>query len=220
MPRRDSNGNPLEDPMGSAYDGGEGDIAGGPGGPYRLQSHEIKMEDTNLKFPNERTPRNLNDLNFSPSWMDPNGNMNMMSLAAQHPGFYTPNSAGMGAIFHSQAGDLHTPTLGMNTMTPMSLNSAMHNPHPAHSDIDGFNQPYLAHQMHDMSNPFMQQQSYAPSAFMQREPASYEMMDESVDESPMGIPMDQASNVSTMSTTDTSASHNNPLEVSYAQDER
>lgn len=177
------------------------------------------MEDTNLKFPNERTPRNLNDLNFSPSWMDPNGTMSMMSLAAQHPGFYTPNSAGMGAIFHSQAGDLHTP-LGMNTMTPMSLNGAMQNPQHSQSGIDGYQQPYLAHQMHDMSNPFMQQQSYAPSAFMQRDPIAFDMMDESVDESPMGMPVDQASTVSTMSTHDSLASSTNPLQMSYAQNER
>ena len=145
MPRRDSDGNPIDEPMGSPeYGSREGDIASGP---YQLNSHEIKMEDPNLKLPSERTPRNLHDLNFSPSWMDPHGTMNMMSLAAQHPGFYTPNSAGMGAIFHSQAGDLHTPTVGIHAITPMSLNSAMQNPPHPHSGIDSFNQPFMAQQI-------------------------------------------------------------------------
>ncbi|KAJ5239746.1 hypothetical protein N7468_004365 [Penicillium chermesinum] len=178
VPRRDSDGNPVDSP---AYDAREGNMAHGP---FHLQSHEIKMEDANLKFPQDRTPRNLHDLDFSPSWMDPHGNMNMMSLAAQHPGFYTPNSAGMGTIFHSQAGDLTLPHSGINT----------------------FNQPYLAEQMPDMTNPFMQQASYAPSAFIQQEPESFDMMDDSVDGSSIDGLADQSSNVSRMSI-DPSVSH-------------
>lgn len=190
----------------------ETDVASGGFRPT-MQSHDIKLEDhPHIKLPNERTPRNLQDLNLTPSaWMDPS--MNMMSLAGQHPGFYTPNSGGMGAIFHNQAGDLHTPTMGIHTMTPLSLN-----PQQQHPGMEHFNPHYMAQQMPDM-NSYMQQASYAPSAFMQRDPG-YDVMDESVDDvSVNGIPVDQASNISNMTTsTDFSVPNGagGPTGVSYA----
>lgn len=214
VPRRDS-----ED---SGHDGhfnaGSGDpmMAGRP----TMQSHDIKLEDTNLKFPNERTPRNLHDLNFSPSWMDP-GSMHMMALGPQHPGFYTPNSGGMGAVFHNQAGDLHTPTIGLHNMTPLSLtNSVPQAPQQHHHHqpgMDHFNPHYLGQQMPEM-NSYMQQPSFAPSAFMQRD-AGYDVMDESLDDSSVnGLPIDQVSNVSNVtSSTDFSApAPAVPVGVSYA----
>lgn len=179
-----------------------------------MQIHDIKLEDTGLKFPNERTPRNLQDLNFSPSWMDP-GPINMMSLGPQHPGFYTPNSGGMGAIFHNQAGDLHTPTVGLHNMTPLSLSNQV--TAPPQQGMEHFNPHYLAQQMPDM-NSYIQQASYAPSDFMQRDPG-YDVMDESVDDaSANGISIDQSSNISTMtSSTDFSAANGPaPVGVSYA----
>lgn len=167
-----------------------------------------------MKFMPERTPRNLQDLNFSPSWMD-SASMNMVPMANQHPGFYTPNSGGMGAIFHSQAGDLHTPTAGLHTMTPLSLSNPITGPQQ-HPVMGHFSPQYLGHQMPEM-NPYLQA-SYAPSAFMQRDPG-YDVMDETVDDSSVnGIPLDQASNISSMtaSTEYSSVPTNHPIGVTYA----
>ncbi|KAJ5891845.1 uncharacterized protein N7473_008073 [Penicillium subrubescens] len=159
-----------------------------------MEHHDLKMEEHDMKFPSERTPRNLQDLNFTPSWID-SQSMTMMSLAGQHPGFYTPNSGGMGAIFHNQAGDLHTPTAGLNMITPLSLTNPIPiNQHNGPSTINHFNQQYLAQHMPDM-NPYIQQQAFAPSAFLHRD--SFEAMDESVDSTSIhSLSIDQASNIS------------------------
>ncbi|KAJ5155612.1 hypothetical protein N7492_008415 [Penicillium capsulatum] len=175
--------------------------------------HDIKMEDSNVKFPNERTPRNLQDLNISPSWMDPNS-LHMISLAGQHSGLYTPNSGGLGPIFHNQAGDLHTPTLGMNMMTPLSLsNPAMHQQaHP--QTLDHFNPQFLGHNMPEV-NPYLQSASFAPSTFVHRD-STFDAMDESGDASSLNeIAPDSASNV-TASTDFPMADHG----MAYARGEK
>lgn len=173
----------------------------------------LKMEEVGMKFHSERTPRNLQDLNFSPSWMDPTAMQMMSSFAGQHPGFYTPNSAGMGAVFHNQAGDLHTPTAGLNMVTPISMSNAIpgsQHGHPAHLDQQ-FNHQYLSQHLPEM-NPYIQQASYAPSAFMHRD--SFDAMDESGDNRSLhSIPVDEASNVT--ASTDLS----NAMSMSYAQGE-
>jgi hypothetical protein len=174
-----------------ASPGLEADVAHGS---RPMEHHDLKMEEHDMKFPSERTPRNLQDLNFTPSWID-SQSMTMMSLAGQHPGFYTPNSGGMGAIFHNQAGDLHTPTAGLNMITPLSLTNPIPiNQHNGPSTINHFNQQYLAQHMPDM-NPYIQQQAFAPSAFLHRD--SFEAMDESVDSTSIhSLSIDQASNIS------------------------
>lgn len=176
---------------------------------FRPMGHDMKMEEGDMKFMDERTPRNLSDLGFNPSWIDPSA-MPLMSLASQHPGSYTPNSGGMGAIFHSQAGDLHTPTLGMNMITPLSLSNPAVGAQPNHQPgMDQFNQQYLAQHMPEMGS-YVQPASYAPSAFMHRDSA-FDAMDESVDDT--GFPADQASNVT--ASTDLSRTS-----VSYAEGEK
>ena len=180
----------------------------------------LKMEDVGMKFNNQRTPRNLQDLNFSPSWMDPAAMQMMSSFAGQHPGFYTPNSGGMGAVFHNQAGDLHTPTAGLNMITPLSLANPMpgshpSNGHPVHLDQQ-FNPHYLPPHMPDI-NPYMQQPSYAPSAFLHRD--SFDAMDESSDNrsdnrSLNSIPIDQDSNITA------STDHSSTMNISYAEGEK
>ncbi|KAJ5594813.1 uncharacterized protein N7459_001021 [Penicillium hispanicum] len=188
----------------------------GPGDPMmagRPSGNEMKMQDANSKFPNERTPRNLQDLNFSPSWMDPGSMLMAGSLAGQHPGFYTPNSGGMGAIFHNQAGDLHTPTVGLNMITPLSLANTIPGAQP---NMDQFNPQYLAQHMPDM-NPYVQQASYAPSAFMHRD--SYDAMDESGDGSSINdIAVDNTSNLTT--STDLSAAGAASVGMSFADGEQ
>lgn len=167
-----------------------------------------------MKFQNlQRTPRNLQDLNFSPSWMDPNAMDMMSSFAGQHPGFYTPNSGGMGAVFHNQAGDLHTPTAGLNMMTPLSLSNAMSGPPPGQPRLNQqFNQQYLANQLPNI-NPYIQQASFAPSEFMHRD--SFDAMDESGDNRSLhSIPVDQ------ISSTTTSTDHSNSMNLLYARGEK
>lgn len=150
------------------------------GGSRLIGGNDMKMQDPNLKFPNQRTPRNLQDLNISPSWMDPNS-LHMASLAGQNSGLFTPNSGGLGAIFHNQAGDLHTPTLGINMMTPLSLSNHIA-PQQAHpQSLDHFNSQFLSHNMPDV-NPYLQQPSFAPSAFMHPD-STFDIMDESGDAS-------------------------------------
>lgn len=182
-----------------------------PNCEFRPMGHDVKMEETDMKFMNERTPRNLSDLGFTPSWIDPSA-MPLMSLASQHPGFYTPNSGGMGAIFHNQAGDLHTPTLGMNMITPLSLSNPAVGAQPNHQPgMEQFNQQYLAQHMSEMGS-YVQPASYAPSAFMHRE-SGFDAMDESVDGSSLNGTADQASNVT--ASTDVSRTS-----VSYAEAEK
>jgi hypothetical protein len=151
------------------------------------------MGNGDMKMSTLRTPRNLQDLNLTPSFMDPES-LDMMNLAAQHPGFYTPNSGGMGAIFHNQAGDLHTPTLGLNSMTPLSLPlSTAGVPPNLPGTMGPYNPQLFAHQMPQMNMYAQtQQQSFAPSTFMRRGDSGYDGMDESTEGNDMQ--MDEVSN--------------------------
>ncbi|KAJ6115898.1 hypothetical protein N7523_006315 [Penicillium sp. IBT 18751x] len=174
------------------------DSEGGSNGAFMMNGRptDMKMDESDLKHPNDQTPRNLQELNFTSSWIDPNG-MPMMPLASQYPGFYTPNSGGMGAIFHSQAGDLHTPTVGMNMITPLSLSNSMSVQHSQGQGLDHFNQQYLGQHVPEI-NPYVQPASYAPSAFMHSRESGFDAMDESGDNSSMNdFPVDQASTIST-----------------------
>jgi len=175
------------------------------------------MESHDVKYPvntNDRTPRNMHELGLTPSWMEP-GSYSMMPLANQPPGFYTPNSGGMGAIFHNQAGDLHTPT-GMHTMTPLSLSGMPGTHHPHASGFEPFN-PHLLQSMQEM-NPYSQQPSYAPSAFMHRD-SGYDAMDDSMDNSSINdVHADTASNIT--ASTDFSAQMSGGGDMSYNKGEK
>ena len=215
VPRRDGEGDPNGGfMMNGKYAGHESTTlkfgADVPNCGFRPMG-DMKMEESDMKFSHDRTPRNLQDLNFTSSWVDPSA-MPMMPLASQYPGFYTPNSGGMGAIFHNQAGDLHTPTVGMNMITPLSLSNSMPAP-PNQASIDQFNQQYLGQSVE--MNSFVQPASYAPSAFMNGRESGYEAMDESGDSSSLNeFPVDHASTIST--STDFSSASGMP----YCQGEK
>lgn len=171
----------------------------------------MKLQEADLKLPHDRTPRNLQELNFTSSWIDPSG-MPMMPLASQYPGFFTPNSGGMGATFHSQAGDLHTPTAGLNMITPLSLSNSMSVQQS--QGLDQFNPQFLGQHVPEM-NPFTQEASYAPSAFLHTRDPGYDAMDESGDNSSLNdFPVDQASNIST------STDFSNSSALPYSQGEQ
>lgn len=181
--------------------------------------HDVKMESHDVKFPitapNDRTPRNMQELGLTPSWMEP-GSYSMMPLASQHTGFYTPNSGGMGTIFHNQAGDLHTPT-GMHLITPLSLSGM-----PAHNQHSNAFEPFhpqFMNPMHTM-NPYVQQQSYAPGAFMHRDP-TFDAMDDTLDDASVNdMRAETASNVTASTDFSTQMGAQTGGELSYAKGEK
>lgn len=90
--------------------------------------------------------------------------MPMKSLASQYPDFYTPVSGGMGAIFHNQAGDLHTPRMQMNNVNPMSPwnSDPITHSNPAGNYLEQFDSRFAQHL--PSRSPFADQISHAPGA--------------------------------------------------------
>ncbi|GFF48626.1 putative zinc metalloproteinase YIL108W [Aspergillus udagawae] len=163
-------------PLGSQRNApGLGQVAGNqPITPSRLmESDGIKVNDT--------TPRAAQDLRFTPSFVDPNS-LSYINFPTQQTGYYTPNSGSLGPVFHSQAGDLHTP--GMSMITPMSLTQQISGPTLSAGGqafgLDHYDQHYINPHFHN-PQAFAPQASFAPSAFVHRD-SGYDAMDESVDE--------------------------------------
>ncbi|QIX00556.1 hypothetical protein AMS68_006073 [Peltaster fructicola] len=145
------------------------------------------------------TPRPHNDQwNFAssgltPALMDPNSHAFNM-FANQMPGYYTPTPGGTNTLYHSQAGDLHTPNLGAALNTPLSLSTSEGIMHAGHQTAFHPMQPHLPQQFqqqfHNL-NPFQahhhqhppQQQGFAPHQFTHQ--PSYDHID-TMDGSPMG----------------------------------
>ncbi|GMF68720.1 unnamed protein product [Aspergillus oryzae] len=152
-----------------------GQIPAGPITPAKLS-----MESGDLKL-HDATPRPGQDMRYAPSYVDPNS-LSFINPLTQPHGYYTPNSGGLSAVFHSQAGDLHTP-MGMNMITPLTLPqqlaSATINADTTAMGLDQFNQPYIAPHFQN-PQPFAQQAPFAPT-FVHRD-SGYDAMDESVDE--------------------------------------
>ncbi|KAG6016549.1 hypothetical protein E4U43_003544 [Claviceps pusilla] len=135
---------------------------------------------------------------FTPSLLDPNSYA-FNAFANAPPGYYTPTPGGSNTLFHSQAGDLHTPTLGAGGIgTPLSLPTSGDTIDTIPSsaavlDMAGF-QPLQPHQFHHF-NPFVQTaqpppplpppppplsqppQAYAPSSFVHQD-TGYETMEQ------------------------------------------
>ncbi|KAL4897055.1 CP2 transcription factor-domain-containing protein [Aspergillus ambiguus] len=119
---------------------------------------------------------------FPPGYIEPNS-LAFMNHVNQPNGYYTPNSGGLGAMFHSQAGDLHTP-MGMQMMTPLSLPQQIAGA-TVNADVAGlptmdhFNNSFMG-QPFQNPQPFAQQPSFAPAPFVQD--PGYDAMEEQVDE--------------------------------------
>lgn len=126
--------------------------------------------------------------------MDPNS-FSFSTFANAPPGYYTPTPGGTNTIYHPQAGDLHTPTLGfgMGLGTPLSMPTTdaglqtgpgMMDMSAFHHAASGMHPSQFHHQAH--FNPFVQpqvqQQAFAPSTFVHQD-TGYETMDQ--DGSPM-----------------------------------
>ena len=127
--------------------------------------------------------------------MDPNS-FNFNNFANAPPGYYTPTPGGTNTLFHSQAGDLHTPVgmaaPGLGTPLSMPATGQSINSGDAVMDMGGFQQ-LPPHPMH--FQPFVQaqgpapppaagpgaQQAFAPAAFVHQD-TGYETMEQ--DKSP------------------------------------
>ncbi|KIW11131.1 hypothetical protein PV08_10431 [Exophiala spinifera] len=136
----------------------------------------------------DATPKPFADnWRFTPSIMDPNS-FAFSAFANQPPGYYTPTPGGFGTLYHPQAGDLHTPGMGMNT--PLSMPHSIHSLHAQDPmmHLQHFN-PHLLHQPHVFHDPFHQQapvhvpppqqpQAFAPQQFLQHQDSGYVAMDD------------------------------------------
>ena len=131
---------------------------------------------------------------FTPSMLDTNSYA-FAAFANQHSGDFTPGpSAGMNAVFHNQAGDLHTPGMAFQLGTPLSTSASESHTNAASAvDMHGFH-PHLLHtQTFPNSNLFAQQQSFAPSSFVHQD-SGYDTMNPQQDGLPDGkMPVDSES---------------------------
>ncbi|KAH7138235.1 CP2 transcription factor family protein-like protein [Dendryphion nanum] len=115
------------------------------------------------------TPRGNNEpWRFTPSLLDPNS-FAFTSFANQPPGYYTPTPGGTNTLYHSQAGDLHTPGFSFGLGTPLSLPTSEGGIHAAGQPtqpphLHGFNPHALGtHHHFQTQNPFAIQAAHAPS---------------------------------------------------------
>ena len=96
----------------------------------------------------------------------------------QPSGYYTPGASAMSIACHNQAGDLHTPNMGFQLETPLSMpNSEGQLLSTATADLHAFSSQLMA--SNHYSEPhhlFAPQQSYAPSSFLHQD-AGFDTID-------------------------------------------
>jgi hypothetical protein len=124
-----------------------------------LDHEDIKDQDP--------TPRGNNEpWRFTPSLLDPNS-FAFTSFANQPPGYYTPTPGGTNTLYHSQAGDLHTPGFSFGLGTPLSLptsEGALHAGQVAPANhLHGFNPHALGSHHFQNVNPFGMQPQHSQS---------------------------------------------------------
>ncbi|TRX92525.1 hypothetical protein FHL15_006692 [Xylaria flabelliformis] len=152
----------------------------GPPGPSPGR-HQAASQDAFRD--QDPTPRASGaEFRFTPSMLDPNS-FSFGAFANQHPSYYTPTPGGTNTLYHHQAGDLHTPSLGlMGLNTPLSLPTSDVPIHagPGMMDLSHFPPTMAPQQFHQAFNPFMQQapppQTFAPSSLVHLD-TGYETMD-------------------------------------------
>ena len=144
------------------------------------------------------TPKGLHETwRLTPSLMDPNS-FNFSAFANQPPGYYTPTPGGINTLYHSAAGDLHTPGMGMNTplSMPTSHNSIQaqdpnmnfNHFHPQMLHHQQFHDPYGHPQQHPPQS--LHPQSYAPSQFVHQDSGYGQPLDSgSLKTTPIGMGM-------------------------------
>jgi hypothetical protein len=136
--------------------------------PSKLTSYCSHFPDQEDIKDQDPTPRpNPEQWRFTPSLLDPNSYA-FTSFANQPPGYYTPTPGGTNTLYHSQAGDLHTPGFSFGLGTPLSLATSESGLHAGHSapnnHLHGFNSHALGTHHHFQSqNPFALQSQHAPA---------------------------------------------------------
>ncbi|EOD48106.1 putative cp2 transcription factor protein [Neofusicoccum parvum UCRNP2] len=153
-------------------------------------SEDVKDQDP--------TPRGAEQWRFTPSLMDPNS-FAFASFANQPPGYYTPTPGGTNTIYHSQAGDLHTPGFSMGLGTPLSMptsESALQAAQSTGPGMHGFQPHPIAPLPFQNPNPFAmphhqmsQAQSFAPHQFT-HQPAAFDPMGQAEEQAMDGMPVD------------------------------
>ncbi|KAH0599228.1 hypothetical protein MHUMG1_03345 [Metarhizium humberi] len=134
--------------------------------------------ETDVFRDQDPTPRASHEpWRFTPSLLDPNSYA-FNAFASTQPGYYVPTPGGNNPLLHSQAGDLHTPTIAAGGLsTPLSLpnsGDALHAGATA-MDLSGF-QALPPHQFHHF-NPFIHGATFAPTSFVHQD-TGYETMDQ------------------------------------------
>lgn len=150
------------------------------------QNHDIKDADPTPRGSNE--PWTFGTSGLTPSLMDPN-NHNFNMFATHMPGYYTPPPGGS-TLFHSQAGDLHTPSGfgGLGLGTPLSMPTSESGLQQQATLFHGFQSHVPQHiqsqHFHNV-NPFHmhQQQGFPPQQFSHQ--PSFDAMEGPVAESPV-----------------------------------
>ncbi|KAL4800624.1 CP2 transcription factor-domain-containing protein [Aspergillus venezuelensis] len=142
------------------------------------QTSKFSM-DADMKLDTAAIPAPpTHDAQFMAPMVDPNSVQFINPLNQLH-GYYTPNSGNLSAGYHSPAGDLHTPGMGLSMITPLSL--SQHGQMPANNmAIDPFSQQFISP---SFQNPqqFAPQVTFAPNEFVQGD-MGFDAVDESLDE--------------------------------------
>ncbi|RDA87021.1 hypothetical protein CP532_3207 [Ophiocordyceps camponoti-leonardi (nom. inval.)] len=125
--------------------------------PVIISQKDCGAHDDHEPFrDHDPTPRASHEpWRFTPSILD---NYSFSSFANPGHGYYTPTPGGANTLFHSQAGDLHTPTLSMvpGLGTPLSMPTSGDAMQPATTMVDmtGFDALHQNH-FHHFNDPFM-----------------------------------------------------------------
>lgn len=110
---------------------------------------------------------------YTPSAIDAS-NFNFSSFLNHPSGEVTPAPGDFNNMFHSQAGDLHTPGVAFNLGTPLSTDDS----HPlAAVGLDAFHPHLLPPQEFHHLSQFQQQPSFAPSTFLHQD-SGYDTMEQ------------------------------------------
>ena len=114
---------------------------------------------------------------FTPSILDTNS-FAFASFTNHHSSDFDSTPGGTNTVFHNnQAGDLHTPGMGFQLGTPLSVpNSAGQSDATTAIDVHGFHTHLLHSQPFQNPSRFAPQQSYAPSSFIHQD-SGYDTME-------------------------------------------
>ncbi|KAF2429549.1 CP2 transcription factor family protein-like protein [Tothia fuscella] len=148
----------------------------------RQYAHEHEIKDL------DPTPRGSHDQwRFTPSILDPNSYA-FTHFANQPPGYYTPTPGGTNTVYHTQAGDLHTPGFTMGLGTPLSLptsDGSIHAAQNLNAPTQHFQHHAMAPHIFQNPNPFgfhhhqhhphhhQQHQTFHPQQF-QHDPSAFD----------------------------------------------